>query len=209
MYWQQWSSGWGQRRLTGLCLVNITPSPSLAFLCFFHKLLIFFFTSFSSSQSTIANLQSRREGGDGVEEPTVVEAGMEDHDDESLRQKKLEKGKELAAKDVDEEPLFHDSKFAVELLRSAFRELEGVGEAFDIKAHHDVYKDLSVKGLAFRIYGLAEKLENLPVVKQAARCHFVFDDGGSDGDDGSHDDVDSHGDDDGDDGSHGGGTSTN
>jgi hypothetical protein len=29
-------------------------------------------------------------------------------------------------------------------------------------------------------------LENLPVVKQAARRHFIFDDGGSDGDDGSH-----------------------
>jgi hypothetical protein len=53
------------------------------------------------------------------------------------------------------------------------------------------------------IHDLAEKLENLPVVKRAARCHFVFDDGGSDGDDGSH-----YGDD-GDDGSHGGGTPTN
>jgi hypothetical protein len=85
--------------------------------------------------------------------------------------------------------------FAVELLRSAFRKLEGVGEAFDIRAHHDVYKDPSVKGLAFRIHGLAEKLENLPVVKQAARCHFVFNNGGSDG---------SHGGDDSDDGSHSG-----
>jgi hypothetical protein len=68
-----------------------------------------------------------------------------------------------------------------------------------------VYKDPSVKGLAFRIHGLAEKLENLPVVKRAARRHF-FDDGGSDGDDGSHDGDDS------DDGSHGsddGGTPTN
>jgi hypothetical protein len=43
-----------------------------------------------------------------------------------------------------------------------------------------------VKGLAFRIHGLTEKLENLPVVKQAAHRHFVFDDGGSDGEDGSH-----------------------
>jgi hypothetical protein len=108
----------------------------------------------------------------------------EDDDDESRRQKKLEKGKEPAAKNTDEEPLFDDTKFAIEVLRSAFRKLEGVGEAFDIKAHHDVYKDPSVKGLAFRIYGLAEKLENLPVVKQAARRHFVFDDGSSDGDDG-------------------------
>jgi hypothetical protein len=98
----------------------------------------------------------------------------------------LEKGKESAAKDADEESLFDDNKFAVELLRSAFRKLEGVGEAFDIKAHHDVYKDPTVKGLAFRIHRLAEKLENLPVLKQAARRHFFFDNDASDSDDGSH-----------------------
>jgi hypothetical protein len=123
----------------------------------------------------------------------------------------LEKGKEPAAKDADEEPLFDDSKFATELLRRAFRKLQGVGKAFDIKAHHDVYKDLTLKGLAFRIHGLAEKLENLPVVKRAARRHFFFDDGGSDGDDNSHDDDDSHDNDGGDEGSHGcdGGTPTN
>jgi hypothetical protein len=115
----------------------------------------------------------------------------------------LEKGKEPAAKDADEEPLFDDTKFAFELLRSAFRKLEGVGKAFDIKAHHDVYKDPSVNGLAFRIHELAEKFENLPVVKRAAHRHFFFDDGGSEGDDGSHD---------GDDGNYGGddgGTPTN
>jgi hypothetical protein len=100
----------------------------------------------------------------------------------------LEKGKEPAAKDVDEEPLFDDTMFAVELLRSTFRKLEGVGEAFDIKEHHDVHKDPSVKGLAFRIHGLDEKLENLPVVKRAGRRHFIFGDGGFDGDDGSHSD---------------------
>jgi hypothetical protein len=82
--------------------------------------------------------------------------------------------KEPTAKDGDEEPLFDDTKFAVELLKSAFRKLEGVGEAFDIKAHHDVYKDPSMMGLAFRIHGLAEKLENLPVVKRAARRQFFF-----------------------------------
>jgi hypothetical protein len=102
----------------------------------------------------------------------------EDDDDESRRRKKLEKGKEPADKDADEELLFDDNKFATELLRSAFRKLEGVGEAFDIKAHHDAYKDPTLKGLAFRMHGLAEKLENLPVVKRAARCHFFFDDGG-------------------------------
>jgi hypothetical protein len=97
----------------------------------------------------------------------------------------LEKGKEPAAKDADEELLFDDNMFTAELLRSAFRKLQGVGKAFDIKAHHDVYKDPTLKGLTFRIHGLAEKLENLPVVKRAARRHFFFDDG-SDGDDGSH-----------------------
>jgi hypothetical protein len=129
----------------------------------------------------------------------------EDDNDESRRRKKLEKGKEPAAKDADEEPLFDDNKFAAELLRSAFRKLQGVGETFDIKVHHDVYKDPTLKGLAFRIHGLAEKLENFLVVKRAARRHFFFNDGGSDGDDGSHD---NDGDDDG---SHGGdgGTPTN
>jgi hypothetical protein len=113
----------------------------------------------------------------------------------------LEKGKEPTAKDDDEEPLFDDNKFTTELLRSAFRKLEGVGEAFDIKAHHDVYKGPIVKGLAFRIHGLAEKLENLSVVKRAASRHFFFDDDGSNSDDGSHGDDGSH---DGDDGSHDG-----
>jgi hypothetical protein len=135
--------------------------------------------------------------------PPSKRGRREDDNDESRHRKKLEKGKEPAAKDTDEEPLFDDTKFAIELLKSAFIKLEGVGATFDIKAHHDVYKDPSVKGLSFGIHGLAEKLENLPVVKWAARRHFIFDDGGSDGDDGSHD---------GDDGSHGGdddGTLTN
>jgi hypothetical protein len=137
--------------------------------------------------------------------PPSKRGRREDNDDESCRQKKLEKGKEPAAKDADEEPLFDDNKFTAELLSNAFRKLQGVGEAFDIKAHHDVYKDPTLKGLAFRIHGLTEKLENLPVVKWAARHYFFFDDGGSDGDDGSH------GNDGGDDGSHGGngGTPTN
>jgi hypothetical protein len=70
----------------------------------------------------------------------------------------LEKGKETAAKDADEELLFDDNKFTTELLRSSFRKLQGVGKVFDIKAHHDMYKDPTLKGLAFRIHGLAEKL---------------------------------------------------
>jgi hypothetical protein len=114
----------------------------------------------------------------------------------------LEKGKEPVAKDADEEPLFDDNKFADKLLRSAFRKLEGVGEVFDIKAHQDAYKDPTLKGLTFRIHGLTEKLENLPMVKRAARHHIFFDDDGSDG---------SHSDDGGDDGNQGGdgGTPTN
>jgi hypothetical protein len=93
--------------------------------------------------------------------PPSKRGRREDDDDESRRRKKLEKGKEPAAKDTDKEPLFDDNKFAAELLRSALKKLQGVGEAFDIKAHHDVYKDPTLKGLAFRIHGLAEKLENL------------------------------------------------
>jgi hypothetical protein len=119
--------------------------------------------------------------------PPSKRGRREDDDDESCHRKKLEKGKEPATKDADEEPFFDDTKFVVDLLGSAFRNLEDVGAAFEIKAHHDVCKDPSVKVLAFRIHGLAEKLENLPVVKLAARRHFIFDDGGSDGDDGSHD----------------------
>jgi hypothetical protein len=63
-------------------------------------------------------------------------------------------------------------------------------------------KDPTLKCLAFRIHRLPEKLENLPVVKRAARHHFFFDDDGSDG---------SHSDDGSDDGSQGGdgGTPTN
>jgi hypothetical protein len=124
-----------------------------------------------------------------------------EHDkDESHHQKKLEKGKDPATKEADEELFFDDTKFAVELLRSAFRKLEDVGATFDIKAHHDVYKDPSVKGLTFRIHGLAEKLEKLPVVRRATHRHFVFDDGGSDGNDSSHGDSNDNSSHDGDDG---------
>jgi hypothetical protein len=141
--------------------------------------------------------------------PPLKWGRREGDDDESRRRKKLEKGKEPAAKDADEEQLFDDTKYAVKLLRSAFRKLEGVGEAFVIKAHYDVYKDSSMKGLAFRIHGLAEKLENLPVVKRAACCHFFFNDGSSDSDDGSHDVDGSHGGDDSSQGGDDGGTPTN
>jgi hypothetical protein len=124
---------------------------------------------------------------------------MED-DDEIRRQRKVEKGKEPATKDADEERFVDDTKFVVDLLRSAFRILQNVGEAFDIKAPHEVDKDPNMKSLTFRIHELAEKLENLPVVNRAA-SHFDFDNGGSDGDD----DFDGiHGGDDGSDTSHDG-----
>jgi hypothetical protein len=83
----------------------------------------------------------------------------------------------------------------VDLLKSAFRKLQDVSEAFDIKAPHEVDKDPSVKGLAIRIHGLAEKLENLPKVKRGGR-HFDFDYSSSDGDGGSDNDDSSHNDDD-------------
>jgi hypothetical protein len=134
--------------------------------------------------------------------PPSKRGRRENENDESRRRNKLEKGKEPTTKDAEEEPVFDNNKFAAELLKSAFRKLQGVGEAFDIKAHHDVYKDPTLKGLTFKIHGLAKKLENLPVVKRASRRHFFFFDDGSDG---------SHGNDGGDDGSHGGngGTPTN
>jgi hypothetical protein len=112
--------------------------------------------------------------------PPSKRGRREDDNNESRYQKKLEKGKKPATKDTDKEPFFNDTKFAVDRLKSAFRKFKNVGTAFDIKVHHHVYKDKSMKGLTFTIHGLAEKLENLPVVKRAARCHFVFDDSGFD-----------------------------
>jgi hypothetical protein len=114
----------------------------------------------------------------------VKRGRKEDDDDESCHRRKLEKRMEPVTKDTDEEPFVNKTKFVIDLLRSAFRKLQYVGKAFDIKAPHEVDKDPSVKGLAFRIHGLVEKLENLPVVKRASG-HFVFDSDGSDGGDSS------------------------
>jgi hypothetical protein len=47
--------------------------------------------------------------------PSSKRGRREDDDDESRHQKKLKKGKEPAAKDADEEPLFDNTKFIVEL----------------------------------------------------------------------------------------------
>jgi hypothetical protein len=46
--------------------------------------------------------------------PPPSKRGRREDDDESRRRNKLEKGKEPAAKDADEEPLFNDTKFAVD-----------------------------------------------------------------------------------------------
>jgi hypothetical protein len=62
--------------------------------------------------------------------PPSKRGRREDDDDESRRQKKLEKGKEPVTKDADEEPFFDDTKFAFDLLRSAFIKLKDVGAAF-------------------------------------------------------------------------------
>jgi hypothetical protein len=85
-------------------------------------------------------------------------------------------------------PFVDDTKFVVDVLRSAFRKLQDVGEAFDIKAPHEVDKVPSVKGLTFRIHGLAEKLENLLMVKRTGRHFDDSDSDSDDGDDGSHGD---------------------
>jgi hypothetical protein len=71
---------------------------------------------------------------------------------------KSEKEKEPATKDADEESFFDDTKFVIDLLKSAFIKLEDVGKTFNIKAHHEVDKDPRVKDLTFRIHGLAERI---------------------------------------------------
>jgi hypothetical protein len=73
--------------------------------------------------------------------PLSKQGRREDDNDESRSRKKLENGKEPVTKGADEESFFDDTKFVVELLRSTFRKFEDVGAAFNIKAHHDVYKD--------------------------------------------------------------------
>jgi hypothetical protein len=106
----------------------------------------------------------------------------EDDNDESHCRRKLEKGKELVTKDADEDPFVDDTKFVVDLLRSAFSKLQDVGESFNIMVAHEVDKDPSMKGLTFTIHRLVEKHGNLPVVKWAGR-HFYFDNGSFDSDD--------------------------
>jgi hypothetical protein len=171
----------------------LSPASSISLSPFFFFLVIHHHKIFSRREITKEETVSRG--------PLPAKQGQrEDDDDESRRRRKLEKGKEPATKDVDEEPFFDDTKFVVDLLKSAFKKHEDVGATINIKVHHDVDKDPSVKGLAFRIHGLAERLEKLPVVKRAGR-HFVFHDGGN-GSDGSH------GSNDGSDGSHSG-TPTN
>jgi hypothetical protein len=74
-YWQQWSSGWGQRRLTVPRLVNITPLPSPAFPYFFHKLILLLIPPHDPPLQNLRSLRDH-EGGDGVEGPTTGKAGV-------------------------------------------------------------------------------------------------------------------------------------
>jgi hypothetical protein len=94
--------------------------------------------------------------------PPSKRGRREDDDDGSRRRKKLEKVKEHATKDANEELFFDDTKFVVDLLNSAFRKHEDVGATFDIKAHHDVYKDPSVKGPPSGSTGLLKSSRTSP-----------------------------------------------
>jgi hypothetical protein len=129
-YWQQWSSGWGQRCLMVLCLVNITPLPSpassISLSCFFFLLVIHHYKIFGHREITKEEMASM-----GL--PPVKRGRREDDNDKSYCRMKLEKGKEPTTKDADEEPFFDDTKFAVNLLKSVFRKLEDVGAAFNLR----------------------------------------------------------------------------
>jgi hypothetical protein len=138
------------------------------------------------------------EGEYGIECPIAGEAWSKGGRQTRKHWRKLEKGKKSATKKkhTDEESFGDDTKFVIHLLKSVFRKLQDVGETFDIKVPHEAYKDPSVKGLSFRIHGLAKKVENHPLVNWAS--HIIVDDsgsdvshGGDDGSNGSHDGDDS------------------
>jgi hypothetical protein len=96
---------------------------------FFFLLAIHHYKIFGHREITKEEMVSRGP-------PSVKWWRREEDDDESRRRRKLEKGKELVTKDADKEPFFDNTKFVVDLLKSAFRKLEDVGAAFNIKAHH-------------------------------------------------------------------------
>jgi hypothetical protein len=56
--------------------------------------------------------------------PPAKRRRREDDDDESRCQRNLEKGKELATKDANEEPLFDDTKFVVACSRAPSERLK-------------------------------------------------------------------------------------
>jgi hypothetical protein len=91
---------------------------SPAFPCFFHKLIISFASSSSSRPTTTREITKEEIASRSP--PPLKRGRREDDDDESRLWRKLEKGEEPATKDADEEPFFDDTKFAVNLLRSAF-----------------------------------------------------------------------------------------
>jgi hypothetical protein len=102
-YWQQWSSGWGQRRLTVPLLVNITPLPSPTSPCFFHKFIISFFILPPRDPPLQIFGHREKEKMASRSPPPSKRGRREDDDDESSRRKKLEKRKEPTTKDADEE----------------------------------------------------------------------------------------------------------
>jgi hypothetical protein len=95
----------------------------------FHKLIIF---SLLHPNEPPLQIISHREKEEMVSRspPPSKWGRRKDDDDESRSQKKSEKGKEPTAKDADEEPLYNDTKFVVELLWSPFKKLEGVKDRY-------------------------------------------------------------------------------
>ena len=114
--------------------------------------------------------------------------GREEDDEESPRRKeaKEEKAKEEQAKKDAADQLFADNRWSVGILLKAFMKLRDVAAAFNMPRLAEP-KERTVKALAFKIHGLVEDLEKLPIVRDAGgSCGGSDSDGSSD--DGSSDD---------------------
>ena len=103
--------------------------------------------------------------------------GREEDDEESPRRKEAKE--EQAKKDATNQ-LFADNRWSVRILLEAFMKLRDVATAFNMPRPTEP-KERTVKALAFKIHGLAEDLEKLPMVRDAGGG------GGSDGDDNNDD----------------------
>ena len=122
--------------------------------------------------------------------------GREEDDEESPRRKeakeekaKEEKSKEEQAKKDATVQLFADNRWSVGILLEAFKKLQDVAAAFNMPRPAEP-KERTVKALAFKIHGLAEDLEKLPIVRDAGGSGSGSDgsDGDGSSDDGSSDD---------------------